>query len=134
MAKCVSPFEKWGRRRCRFRLSWHHSVMICFYTFPVRNLNFYWRWLDWIQAIFLNLFYFNMYLSNLLFDQTANFLGESDETSSFFRLFCAQIHVFRCLTMIHNMYSYVKKPISIDLAMDSGWYYKFHPETKSFFS
>ena len=24
MANFVSPFEKWGRRRCRFRLSWHY--------------------------------------------------------------------------------------------------------------
>ena len=31
-------------------------------------------------------------------------MGESDETSSFFLLFCAQIHVFRCLTMIHNIH------------------------------
>ena len=30
-------------------------------NFPANNLNFHWRWRwwDWIQAIFLNLFYFN---------------------------------------------------------------------------
>ena len=27
-------------------------------NFPANNLNFNWRWRDWIQAIFLNLFYF----------------------------------------------------------------------------
>ena len=27
MANFVSPFEKWGRRRGRFRLSWHYSEM-----------------------------------------------------------------------------------------------------------
>ena len=34
--------------------------MFCLYTFPATNLNFQWkwRWWDWIQAIFLNLFYF----------------------------------------------------------------------------
>ena len=26
MANFVSPFEKWGRRRCRFRPSWHYCV------------------------------------------------------------------------------------------------------------
>ena len=26
--------------------------------FPTNNLNFHWRWWDWIQAFFLNLFYF----------------------------------------------------------------------------
>ena len=26
MANFVSPFEKWGRRRCRFRPSWHYST------------------------------------------------------------------------------------------------------------
>ena len=39
--------------------------------FPANNLNFSWRWRDWIQAIFLNLFYFtSTYLpanQNLLF-------------------------------------------------------------------
>ena len=28
--------------------------------FPTNNLNFHWRWWDWIQAIFLNLFYFTV--------------------------------------------------------------------------
>ena len=46
MANFVSPFEKWGRRRCRFRLSWHYPgitvapplknfhimILILFYT------------------------------------------------------------------------------------------------------
>ena len=32
-----------------------------FVNFPAHNLNFYWmwRWWDWIQATFYNLFYFN---------------------------------------------------------------------------
>ena len=29
-------------------------------NFLANNLNFHWRWWDWIQAIFLNLFYFKM--------------------------------------------------------------------------
>ena len=35
--------------------------MFCLYTFPAHNLNFHWRWRRWnqIQAIFLNIFYFN---------------------------------------------------------------------------
>ena len=32
--------------------------MFCLYTFPAHNLNFHRQWWDWIQAIFLNLFYF----------------------------------------------------------------------------
>ena len=27
-------------------------------NFPTNNLNFHWRWWDWMLAIFLNLFYF----------------------------------------------------------------------------
>ena len=26
MANFISPFEKWGRRRCRFWLSWHYCI------------------------------------------------------------------------------------------------------------
>ena len=37
-------------------------------TFPPINLNFHSRWRrwDWIQAIFLNLFYFNIFLKKIL--------------------------------------------------------------------
>ena len=31
-------------------------------NFPSNNLNFHWRWWDWIQAIFLNIFYFIIYI------------------------------------------------------------------------
>ena len=33
------------------------NVYLFLYIFPTHNLVFHWRWLDWIQAIFLNLFY-----------------------------------------------------------------------------
>ena len=45
------------------KICWHHPAMFCCITsskLPAINLNFHWRWgwWDWIQAIFLNLFYF----------------------------------------------------------------------------
>ena len=45
------------------KVCWHHSAMFALFpqvNFPANNLNFHWslRWWDWIQAIFLNLFYF----------------------------------------------------------------------------
>ena len=50
------------------KVYWQHPAMFAFTPqahFPAHNLNFHWswRWLDWIQAIFLNLFYFNDCLS-----------------------------------------------------------------------
>ena len=38
------------------------NVLSYYLKFPVNNLNFHWRWRWWdqIQAIFLNLFYFNL--------------------------------------------------------------------------
>ena len=47
------------KRFCQFHS--YMSINFLFSTkvnFPANNLNFHWRWLDWIQAIFLNLFYF----------------------------------------------------------------------------
>ena len=43
------------------KVFWQHSSMFLHYTFPTHYLNSYWmwRWWDRIQAIFLNLFYFN---------------------------------------------------------------------------
>ena len=41
------------------KVCWHHPVMFCLIT---SSKNFNWRWWDWIQAIFLNIFYFNMNL------------------------------------------------------------------------
>ena len=43
------------------KVCWQPPVIFCLYTFPPYNLNFHWRWKwwDWIQGIFLNLFYFN---------------------------------------------------------------------------
>ena len=37
-------------------------------NFPANNLNFHWRWRwwDWIQAIFLSLFYFTFYICSFL--------------------------------------------------------------------
>jgi hypothetical protein len=33
-------------------------------NFPANNLNFHWRWWDWIQPIFLNNFYFKFELKS----------------------------------------------------------------------
>ena len=45
-----------------FKECWHHPAMFCLINsskFPANNLNFYWRWWDWIQAIVLDIFYFD---------------------------------------------------------------------------
>ena len=34
------------------------SALLPEVNFPANNSNFHWRWWDWIQTIFLNLFYF----------------------------------------------------------------------------
>ena len=46
------------------KVCWQHPAMFWLYIFPSHNLNFHWRWRWWdqIQAIFLNLFYFNCLL------------------------------------------------------------------------
>ena len=41
-----------------FKSFWQCFAFSTQVNFPTNNLNFQWRWLDWIQAIFLNLFYF----------------------------------------------------------------------------
>ena len=46
----------WKQKGC-----WHHPSMFCLVTqvnFPTNHLYFHWRWWDWIQAIYLNIFYF----------------------------------------------------------------------------
>ena len=53
------------------RLDYGQEAMFCQYilpqvNFPTNNFNFYWRWLDGIQAIFSNLFYINS-MHNLFF-------------------------------------------------------------------
>ena len=45
------------------KVCWQRPTMFYLYTsskqtFPPINLNFHWRWWDWIQAIFLIFFYF----------------------------------------------------------------------------
>ena len=60
-----------GGKVCCFlysKVCWQHPAMVCLYTFPAHNSNFHWRWRwwDWIQAIFLNLFYFT-YVKDLGF-------------------------------------------------------------------
>ena len=47
------------------KVCWQHLAMFCLYNsceLSPNNLNFHWRWRwwDWIQAIFFNLFYFNL--------------------------------------------------------------------------
>ena len=32
-------------------------------NFPTNNLNIHWRWRDWFQAIFLNIFYFTTFFN-----------------------------------------------------------------------
>ena len=41
MVNFVSPFEKWGRQRCRFRPSWHYSVL-CVVSYNSFDL---WVWI-----------------------------------------------------------------------------------------
>ena len=51
-------------------------------NFPANNLNFHWRWRWWdqIQAIFLNIFYFNYYKSSLILgDKDANKIEDSPD-------------------------------------------------------
>ena len=42
-----------------WKVCWQHPSMFCLCTLPAHNLNFSWRWRwwDWIQAIFLNIFF-----------------------------------------------------------------------------
>ena len=45
---------------CKQKVCWHHPALFTLLpqvNVPTNNLNFHWRW-RWIQAIFLNLFYF----------------------------------------------------------------------------
>ena len=58
--RCLLLSTKFGKQK----VCWHHPAMFCLITssnFPANDLNFHWRWRwwDWIQAIFLNIFYFN---------------------------------------------------------------------------
>ena len=59
--------------------SWHQV------NIPANNLNFHWRWRDRIQAIFLNLFYFNTVCNHIIISSTIlplnqnNFQNDSDE-------------------------------------------------------
>ena len=52
------------RYKCKTLLSIVNIIEQCFALLPqgnfsANNLNFHWRWWDWLQAIVLNLFYFN---------------------------------------------------------------------------
>ena len=48
------------KAKCLLRLP--SNILPYYLNFPTDNLNFHWRWSwwDWIQSIFLNLFYFSM--------------------------------------------------------------------------
>ena len=48
---CISTNVLYSKVCCQ------HPAMFCLYTFPAHNLNFHWKWWDWIQAIFLYLFF-----------------------------------------------------------------------------
>ena len=68
MANFVSPFEKWGRRRCRFRPSWPYSLVpYTFHTYLMQEF----------QIIARNGFY------NSVPARTARW-----SSSAFFPLFC----------------------------------------------
>ena len=44
------------------KVYWQHPAIFCLFTFPAHTLNFHWKWRWWdqIQAIFLNIFYFEI--------------------------------------------------------------------------
>ena len=73
-------------------------------NFPANNLNFYWRWRwwDWIQAIFLNLFYFTICPPSFRYLPTPLILpsGRADKWTKFMALYFEmtfRARVFYCL-------------------------------------
>ena len=84
-SRCYSSFQQCWMLSTNFwiqKVCWHCPAMFCLLpqvNFPANNLIFHWRWWDWIQAIFLDLFYFkyevHLVEEALLFLLTVSFLS-----------------------------------------------------------